>query len=96
MKKGMPDEKRPIFENKYYAHRGFHSEDCSVPENSLAAFRAAVERGYGVELDVQLSKDGHVMVFHDDTLKRMCGVEGKIWDYTLEELRAFRLKGTDE
>lgn len=96
MNKGMPAEARAIFENKYYAHRGLHTEDKTVPENSLAAFRRAVEHGYGVELDVQLSKDGQVMVFHDDNLKRMCGVDGNIWDYTFDELRMFRLLDTNE
>lgn len=79
-----------------FAHRGLYLKDQSVPENSLAAFRRAVEKGYGVELDVQLSKDGRVMVFHDDTLTRMCGVDGNIWDYAFDELREFRQKGTDE
>ena len=51
-----------------HAHRGLHTQDKTVPENSLPAFRAAVEAGYGMELDIQLSKDGQVMVFHDDTL----------------------------
>ena len=58
----------------HYAHRGLHSE--SIPENSLAAFRNAREKGYGVELDVQPSSDGVAMVFHDKDLERMCGVKG--------------------
>ena len=70
--------------------------DEGRPENSLAAFKAAAEKGYGVELDVQLSKDGHVMVFHDDSLSRMCGVEGNIWDFDLAELKQMRLLGTEE
>ena len=49
-----------------YAHRGLHGGD--IPENSLAAFRLAAEAGYGIELDLQLSRDGEVMVFHDYTL----------------------------
>ena len=51
-----------------FAHRGLHSRDKSVPENSITAFRLAARAGYGVELDVHLSKDGQVVVFHDDTL----------------------------
>ena len=51
-----------------HAHRGLHTKDKTVPENSLPAFRTAAEAGYGVELDIQLSRDGQVVVFHDDTL----------------------------
>lgn len=77
-----------------YAHRGLHSD--SVPENSLAAFRKAVQAGYGIELDVQLSKDGKVVVFHDYTLSRMTGDDRKLKDLTGEELKSLRLNGTDE
>ena len=92
----LTGEKRKEFEGWNYAHRGLHTADKSVPENSLAAFRRAAERGYGVELDVQLSKDGQVMVFHDDDLLRMTGKPGKIWDVDCEELRTLRLAGTGE
>ena len=89
-------EARAPFEHRAYAHRGLYSLDQSVPENSLTAFRRAVESGYGAELDVQLTKDSQVVVLHDDDLKRACGVDGRICDFTLEELRAFPLFGTDE
>ncbi len=79
-----------------YAHRGLHDNDSDAPENSLAAFRKAVEAGFGMELDIQLSKDRIPVVFHDFTLKRVCGVEGKIRDYTLEELKTFRLYQSNE
>ena len=69
-------EKAAPFAGRNYAHRGLHSRDKSVPENSLAAFRLAAEAGYGIELDIQLSKDGEVVVFHDDTLDRVCGAFG--------------------
>lgn len=84
------------FRGRNFAHRGLHSRDKSVPENSLKAFELASAAGYGMELDVQLSRDGQVVVFHDDDLKRVCGVEGKIWDYTFSELQKFPLCGTDE
>ena len=74
-----------------YAHRGLHTEDGTVPENSLPAFRAAAEAGYAVEMDVHLTADDQLVVFHDDTLERMCGVPGVIDDFTLAELRALRL-----
>lgn len=77
-----------------YAHRGLHG--AGVPENSLTAFRAAVEKGYGIELDLQLSRDGKVMVFHDYNLLRMTGVDRKLSELDAEELRALRLKGTAE
>ncbi len=84
------------FSRVNFAHRGLHTASAEVPENSLAAFRRAAEKGYGVELDVQLSKDGYVMVFHDDDLKRMTGKEGKIWDYTKDELQSLSLLGSKE
>lgn len=77
-----------------YAHRGLHSEDQSIPENSLAAFVAAAEAGYGMELDLTITADGEIVVFHDDRLTRACGVDRDIRDCTLEELRGYRLFGT--
>jgi len=74
----------------HYAHRGLHGGQ--VPENSLLAFRRAVEAGYGIELDVQLSADGEVMVFHDYTLDRMTGREGKLSDWPADELSEQKLK----
>lgn len=87
---------RSPFLKVHYAHRGLFDNKTEAPENSLAAFKKAVEKGYGIELDVQLSKDHKLVVFHDATLKRMCGVEGNVWDYTLEELKQFTLKQSKE
>lgn len=78
----------------YYAHRGLFTQDQLIPENSLAAFQAAVDNGYGIELDVQLSKDGIVYVFHDDDLKRMCGIDKAIEDLTSDEISAIDLMGS--
>ena len=78
-----------------YAHRGYHDKPV-VPENSLPAFRRAIERGFGAELDVHLLKDGTLAVFHDSDLKRCANVEGEIEDLTLDELKQLRLEGTDE
>ena len=89
-------EARAPFVGRNYAHRGLHDREKGVPENSPVAFRAAVEAGYGVELDVQLSSDGQVVVFHDDTLDRVCGIKGRVDAYTLEELQSFPLFGTAE
>lgn len=77
------------------AHRGLWSP-TGAPENSLGAFQAACEAGYGIELDVQLSSDGEAMVFHDDDLARMTGAEGRIRDRTAADLAELRLAGTDE
>jgi len=94
-----PRRRRPeaeAYSRVRYAHRGLYGN--GVPENSCTAFRLAVEAGYGIELDLQTTKDGEVVVFHDGTLKRMCGesVAGGVIDYTLSELSRMRLAGTDE
>ena len=86
----------PFMGNVFYAHRGLFNNESDAPENSLAAFGKAVDAGYGMELDVQLTKDDKLVVFHDATLKRMCGVEGKVWEYTLEELKRFHLANYKE
>lgn len=78
-----------------YAHRGLHNKP-SIPENSMSAFRKAIEKGYGAELDVHLLKDGSLAVFHDASLERCTGSEGFIEDLTREELKNYHLEGTDE
>ena len=78
-----------------YAHRGYHDKP-SIPENSLAAFRRAARRGWGVEFDVHLLRDGTLAVFHDSSLMRITGHEGVLEDLTLQEMKALRLEGTDE
>ncbi len=78
-----------------YAHRGWHCRPA-IPENSMAAFRLAVENGFGAELDVHLMKDGHLAVIHDSSLRRTAGADVMVEDLTLEELRQYRLEGTDE
>lgn len=84
------------FYGRHYAHRGLFDNQSDAPENSLAAFKKAVDAGYGIELDVQLSKDDKLVVFHDATLKRMCGINGNVWDYTLEELQQMKLLDSNE
>lgn len=75
-----------------YAHRGLWNGD--LPENSAAAFRSAVEHGFGIEFDVHITADDKLAVFHDDTLDRMCGISGRVTDKTLAELNALSLKGS--
>ena len=77
-----------------YAHRGLHGE--GRPENSMAAFRASLEGGYGIEFDLHLLKDGNLAVIHDSSLTRTTGAEGRIEDLTTEELKNYRLEGTEE
>lgn len=79
-----------------FAHRGLHDLDKGRPENSPAAFRAAVERGYGIELDVQLSADGEAMVFHDYALDRLTEAQGALRLRSAEELAMIKLKGGNE
>ena len=89
-------EQRAPFEKRTFAHRGLFSKDQSVPENSIPAFQAAVDAGYGVELDVQLTRDKQVVVFHDDDLKRACGVDARVDAYSFDELQTLSLFGTHE
>ncbi|MGB3179485.1 MAG: glycerophosphodiester phosphodiesterase family protein [Albidovulum sp.] len=78
------------------AHRGYHSLADGRPENSMGAFRAAVEAGYGIELDLQQSADGQAMVFHDDDLDRLTERSGLVKDHIAAELGAILLRGSDE
>lgn len=78
------------------AHRGLHDCIDDSPENSLPAFRNAVEHGYAIENDIHLTADGEVVVFHDDDFKRMCGLDKKPEEMTLREIRELRLGNSDE
>lgn len=76
------------------AHRGLWGGE--IQENSLTAYKKAAEKGYPIEIDLYITIDGEVVCFHDDTLSRMTGADGKITDKTLAELKALNLKGTAE
>jgi len=84
----------PAFLSRPMALRGLHGP--GVPENSLAAARAAIAAGFGIELDVQLSADGRAMVFHDDDLGRLTGREGWVAGLDAEALGTLQLLGTSE
>lgn len=91
--------KRPDYSalmGRHYAHRGLHDNKTEAPENSMAAFKKAIDAGYGIEMDVQLTKDRIPVVYHDETLKRVCGVEGNVRDYTYEQLQQFNLCSSNE
>lgn len=81
--------------HKYFAHRGLH-DNAETPENSLPAFALAAEKGYGIELDVHLTSDGKLIVFHDDDTTRMCGVSALPEKLTFGELRELKLLNTEE
>lgn len=76
-----------------YAHRGLHQS--GVPENSLAAASGAIAAGFGIECDVQKSRDGEALVFHDWELDRLTGERGQLGARTASELGAIRLSGSD-
>ena len=77
---------------KYIAHRGLHGG--SIPENSTLAFKRALEYGYAIELDVNITKDNKVIVFHDNTLFRMCGVNKKVRNCTFGYIKTLQLNNT--
>ncbi len=83
------------FTKTYIAHRGLFDKKLGIPENSIPAFKRAVQNGYGIELDVRLTKDGKMVVFHDPNIKRMCGSDVRVCDLTFEELEKYRLDETD-
>ena len=80
--------------NKPIAHRGLWGD--GVPENSITAYKRAAEKGYPIEIDLYLTKDGHLVSFHDDTLKRMTGEDGFIYDKTLSELKTLDIGGGEK
>ncbi len=88
-------QKAPFF-GANLAHRGLYRADGRIPENSRAAFSAAASCGYGVELDVRLTADGVPVVCHDETLRRLCGVDARVDALTLAELRRWPVRGSAE
>ncbi len=91
---GRPDT--APFEGWLYAHRGLHDNAGDAPENSMKAFQKAIDAGYGIELDVQLTLDRIPVVFHDGTLDRICGIRGNVCDFTFEQLQQFPLCKSEE
>ncbi|MBP1849939.1 glycerophosphodiester phosphodiesterase [Rhizobium halophytocola] len=78
------------------AHRGLHDMNKAVWENTLAAATRAIEAGFAIECDIQLSADSVPMVFHDGDLKRLCGINGEVRERTAVELQALSIGGTKE
>ena len=84
-----------MFNNLIIAHRGVH-DNKNTPENSLKAFYKALIEKYPIELDIQLTKDNEIVVFHDKNLKRMTGVDKNVSDLTLDEIKKLKLLNTNE
>lgn len=84
------------FLGRDYAHRGLHNANALIPENSMPAFKEALKENLAIELDVHITRDNQVVVFHDDTLDRVCKVPGTIEEHTLPELEELHLLGTSE
>lgn len=78
-----------------YAHRGLHNSNEGIPENSMEAFRLAIQNGYGIELDIRMTRDKQLVVFHDASLKRMCGEAVQISEKTYPELCSYLLEDTE-
>lgn len=76
------------------AHGGYYNNKKGIPENSVLAFKKAIDNNYLIELDVRLTKDQKLVVFHDDNLKRVCGVNKRVKDLTYRELLRYNLFDT--
>ena len=74
------------------AHRGLHDEARGRVENCESSFEAAIANGFSIECDIQLTDDGHAVVFHDDEVDRVLDGKGKVKQFTLQELKAMALK----
>lgn len=85
-----------ILTKSMIAHRGYHNIEEGIPENSMKAFKRAVENNLIIELDVHVLKDGEVVVFHDANLKRMTGIDKKIKDFNYNDIKEIKLQGTNE
>ncbi len=81
--------------NNIIAHRGYHKKELGIPENSIPAFIRAIENNYIIELDVHVLKDNNIIVFHDDNLKRMTGIDKNIKELTYDELKNVKLYNTN-
>lgn len=78
------------------AHRGAHNIEENIPENTLLAFKKAIEKNYIIELDVHLSKDGKVVVFHDDNMKRITGIDKQIKEMEYHDIKKLKVQNTKE
>ncbi|QSF13456.1 glycerophosphodiester phosphodiesterase family protein [Mycoplasma sp. Mirounga ES2805-ORL] len=79
---------------QYISHRGYHNDIC--PENSIKAFENSIKNGFAIELDIHILKDNKIVVFHDDSLKRMTGIDKIIEECDYEEIKSLSLKNSKE
>ena len=93
---GKKHPNEPEMRKFIYAHRGLHDKNIGIPENSMAAFDRAVSEGYGIELDVHLSKDGTPVIMHDPSLLRTAGVDIAVTDIPDRDIKKYPLEGTGE
>lgn len=84
-----------LFTNKYIAHRGLHNGKF-IPENSLLAFKKAIEKNYAIEFDITITKDNQVVVFHDEDLFRLCNKKEKVEEVEYGFLKKLKLYNSDE
>ena len=77
------------------AHRGVHNND-NIPENSIKAFKTAIDKNYGIEFDIEITKDDKLIIHHDDNLKRMTGLDAYVESLTYDEIKKLKLLNTNE
>lgn len=85
-----------FLKSRLIAHRGYHNIKLGVAENSIKAFKKAMDNNYIIELDIHLLKDNNIVVFHDSNLKRVCGIDKKIEECTYDELLEYKLFNTND
>jgi glycerophosphoryl diester phosphodiesterase len=78
-----------------FAHRGLHDAAAGIPENTIAAFDAAIASGYAIELDVRQTRDGALVVFHDSDLSRACGIDRELSDLAWGDVKQTGIFGTE-
>lgn len=83
-----------FLKNNIISHRGVY-DNIKVPENSILSFKEAIKNNYPIELDVRLTKDNKVIVFHDKNLSRMCNIDKHIKDITYDEIKNYKLLNTN-
>jgi glycerophosphoryl diester phosphodiesterase len=88
--------KFPWLTERPIAHRGYHDLNRKIWENTLSAFARAADAGFAIECDLQYAADAIPVVFHDDDLKRLCGIEGDVRQRTAAELGLLKVGGTED
>ncbi len=86
----------PLWSPRPIAHRGLHRSSRGIVENTPSAIKAAIDRGYAIEVDLQPAKGSEPVVFHDETLDRLVDASGKVDTYTVAELRRLAYKATSD